>query len=246
MGLLFRSNYDLAGCILSVSLLRMGFGDLKSQSGLEALNKHLEDKSYIEGYTPSQADAVVFSALSSPPPTELCHALRWYNHILSYGNEKSKFPGQKKDISSYGAAPVTNGKHADDDDDDDDDLFGSDLESEEESEEAKKKRDETLAKYKAKKATKKQVIAKSSILLDVKPWDDETDMTEVERNVRSIEADGLLWGASKLVPLAYGIKKLQISCVVEDDKISTDFLEAEITKFEDLVQSIDIAAFNKI
>lgn len=29
---------------------KMGFGDLKSRSGLEALNKYLEDKSYIEGY----------------------------------------------------------------------------------------------------------------------------------------------------------------------------------------------------
>lgn len=29
---------------------KMGFGDLKSKSGLEALNKYLEDKSYIEGY----------------------------------------------------------------------------------------------------------------------------------------------------------------------------------------------------
>lgn len=44
-------------------------------------------------------------------------------------------------------------------------------------------------------------------------------MGEIEAKVRSIEADGLLWGASKLVPLAYGIKKLQISCVVEDDKV---------------------------
>lgn len=29
-------------------------------------------------------------------------------------------------------------------------------------------------------------------------------------------------------------------------QISTDFLEDEITKFEDYVQSMDIAAFNKI
>ena len=72
------------------------------------------------------------------------------------------------------------------------------------------------------------------------------DMKEVERLVRTIEADGLVWGAAKLIPLAYGIKKLQISCVIEDDKISTDFLEEEITKFEELVQSMDIAAFNKI
>ena len=71
-------------------------------------------------------------------------------------------------------------------------------------------------------------------------------MKKFEELVRSIEADGLLWGASKLVPLAYGIKKLQINCVIEDDKISTDFLEEEITKFEDYVQSMDVAAFNKI
>lgn len=73
-----------------------------------------------------------------------------------------------------------------------------------------------------------------------------SDMAEIERLVRTIEADGLLWGASKLIPLAYGIKKLQINCVIEDDKISTDFLEEEITKFEDHVQSMDVAAFNKI
>lgn len=36
---------------------------------------------------------------------------------------------------------------------------------------------------------------KSSILLDIKPWDDETDMKKLEEAVRSIEMPGLLWGA---------------------------------------------------
>ena len=71
-------------------------------------------------------------------------------------------------------------------------------------------------------------------------------MAELERLVRSIQKDGLVWGAGKLVPLAYGIKKLQISCVVEDDKVSTDDLEEAIVAFEDHVQSMDIAAFNKV
>ena len=39
------------------------------------------------------------------------------------------------------------------------------------------------------------LIAKSNVILDVKPWDDETDMAELEKCVRSIEMDGLLWGA---------------------------------------------------
>ncbi|XP_072296943.1 eukaryotic translation elongation factor 1 delta a (guanine nucleotide exchange protein) isoform X6 [Eucyclogobius newberryi] len=133
---------------------------------------------------------------------------------------------------------------ADDDEEDDDDLdlFGSD----EEDEEAERVKQERLDAYAAKKAKKPALIAKSSIILDVKPWDDETDMAKMEECVRTIHMDGLLWGASKLVPVGYGIKKLQINCVVEDDKVGTDILEEEITKFEDYVQSVDVAAFNKI
>lgn len=39
---------------------------------------------------------------------------------------------------------------------------------------------------------------KSSVLLDVKPWDDETDMKKLEEAVRSVEMPGLLWGAGML------------------------------------------------
>ncbi|XP_030015858.1 eukaryotic translation elongation factor 1 delta a (guanine nucleotide exchange protein) isoform X4 [Sphaeramia orbicularis] len=138
-------------------------------------------------------------------------------------------------------AKVTNGG-GDKADDDDFDLFGSD----EEDEEAERIKQERVEMYAAKKAKKPALIAKSSILLDVKPWDDETDMVQLEQCVRSVQMDGLLWGASKLVPVGYGIKKLQINCVVEDDKVGTDILEEEITKFEDYVQSVDVAAFNKI
>ncbi|XP_038934741.1 elongation factor 1-delta isoform X11 [Rattus norvegicus] len=133
---------------------------------------------------------------------------------------------------------------AEDDEDNDIDLFGSD--EEEEDKEAARLREERLRQYAEKKAKKPTLVAKSSILLDVKPWDDETDMAQLETCVRSIQLDGLVWGASKLVPVGYGIRKLQIQCVVEDDKVGTDLLEEEITKFEEHVQSVDIAAFNKI
>jgi EF-1 guanine nucleotide exchange domain len=36
---------------------------------------------------------------------------------------------------------------------------------------------------------------KSSVLMDIKPWDDETDMKKLEEAVRSVEMPGLLWGA---------------------------------------------------
>ncbi|XP_015271488.1 PREDICTED: elongation factor 1-beta [Gekko japonicus] len=222
----------------------MGFGDLKSSAGLKILNDFLADKSYIEGYVPSQADVAVFEAVGSPPPPpELFHALRWYNHIKSY-KQKSSLPGIKKALGKYGPADVEDATGGDSKDDDDIDLFGSD--EEEESEEAKRLREERLAQYESKKAKKPTLVAKSSLLLDVKPWDDETDMGKLEECVRSIQADGLVWGSSKLVPVGYGIKKLQIQCVVEDDKVGTDMLEERITAFEDYVQSMDVAAFNKI
>lgn len=76
--------------------------------------------------------------------------------------------------------------------------------------------------------------------------DDETDMKELEANVRSIEKDGLVWGASKLVPVGFGIKKLQINLVVEDEKVSLDELQEQIDEFEDHVQSTDVAAMMKL
>jgi len=127
---------------------------------------------------------------------------------------------------------------------DDEDLFASD--NEEDSAEAERIKAERVAAYTAKKSAKPALIAKSNVILDVKPWDDETDMKEMEKLVRGIEMSGLLWGASKLVPVGYGIKKLQISCVVEDDKISIEELTEKIESNEDFVQSVDIAAFNKV
>ncbi|KAA3678959.1 uncharacterized protein DEA37_0000736 [Paragonimus westermani] len=111
---------------------------------------------------------------------------------------------------------------------------------------AEKMRAQRLAEYEAKKSKKPAETAKSNIILDVKPWGDDTDLKEMENLVRNIKADGLYWGQSKFVPLAYGIKKLQICCVVEDDKVGTDFLEEAITGLEDHVQSVDIVAFNKV
>merc|ERR1712142_1227034 len=168
-------------------------------------------------------------------------------------NLKARFAKLEERLNNMGqstpvkeAAPVQQAEE--EEDDDDIDLFGSD--DDEEDAAAEKLKAERVAAYnerKAAKGAKKGVlIAKSNILLDVKPWDDETDMAALEAEVRKIETDGLLWGASKLVAVGYGIKKLQICCVVEDDKVGTDFLEEEITAIEDFVQSVDVAAFNKI
>lgn len=128
---------------------------------------------------------------------------------------------------------------------DDFDLFGSS--DDEEDVEKERVKEARLKAYAEKKAKKPECIAKSSIILDVKPWDDTTDMREMEKHVRKIEKGGLVWGGAKLIPLAYGIKVLQIICVVEDNKVSVDDLIDQITEeVSDYVQSVDIVAFNKI
>uniref|UniRef100_A0A2K6Q063 Elongation factor 1-beta n=1 Tax=Rhinopithecus roxellana TaxID=61622 RepID=A0A2K6Q063_RHIRO len=202
----------------------MGFGDLKSFL-LQVLNDYLADKSYIKGYVPTQAHVAIFEAVSSPPPADLCHALHCYNQIKSYEKEKARLPGVKKAVGRYGPANVedTTGSGATDSKDDDEiDLLGSDEE------------EKRLAQYESKKKQKTPaLVAKSSILLDVNPWDDETDMAKLKECVRSIQADGLVWGSSKLVP------RLQIPYVVEDDKVGADMLEEQIAP-------MDVAPFNKV
>uniref|UniRef100_A0A6M2DK55 Putative elongation factor 1 beta/delta chain n=1 Tax=Xenopsylla cheopis TaxID=163159 RepID=A0A6M2DK55_XENCH len=219
----------------------MAFGDVKTEKGQQALNSHLADHSYVEGYAPSKADVDLFNSLPKAPSANLVHLARWYRHIASYtksGGDSAGFPNLASPLAA-GAKTTTQN-----DDDDDVDLFASD--NEEDDAEAARLREERLKAYADKKSKKPVLIAKSSIVLDVKPWDDETDMKEMEKVVRSINMDGLVWGASKLVPVGYGINKLQIICVVEDDKVSIDLLTEEIQNFEDFVQSVDIAAFNKI
>ncbi|XP_058462511.1 probable elongation factor 1-beta [Malaya genurostris] len=222
----------------------MAFGDVKTPKGLLELNSFLAEHSYIEGYVPSKADLSVFEALGKAPTGDYVHVQRWYRHIASFSSQERANWGGQILPQVAGAKPTVTAKAAAADDDDDVDLFGS--EDEEESAEAAKLKEERLAAYNAKKSKKPALIAKSSIILDVKPWDDETDMKLMETSVRSIEMDGLLWGAAKLVPVGYGINKLQICCVIEDDKVSVDELQEKIQDFEDFVQSVDIAAFNKI
>lgn len=228
----------------------MGFTDLLTDAGLTLLNSWVSTRSYITGFSASQADVAVFKALKEAPnAAKYPSAARWYKHIATYEDEFATLEGDaSKPYTVYGpeVAEVTlnPAKAPAAEDDDDVDLFGSD--DEEEDAEAARVREERLAAYREKKAAKPKVAAKSVVTLDVKPWDDETDLAAMEAAVRGIEQDGLLWGASKLVAVGFGIKKLQINLVVEDEKVSLDELQETIQEFEDFVQSTDVVAMQKL
>ncbi|KAL6319388.1 hypothetical protein AAG906_014062 [Vitis piasezkii] len=226
------------------------FYGVNSGSGLKKLDEYLLTRSYISGYQASKDDITVHAALSKAPSSEYVNVSRWYNHIEAL-LRISGVSGEGCGVTIEGFAPVdavatppaedTKATAAEDDDDDDVDLFG------EETEEEKKAAEARAAAVKA--SGKKKESGKSSVLLDVKPWDDETDMKKLEEAVRSIKMEGLLWGASKLVPVGYGIKKLQIMLTIVDDLVSVDDLIEEQLTVEptnEYVQSCDIVAFNKI
>ncbi|KAJ6676503.1 RIPENING REGULATED PROTEIN DDTFR10-LIKE [Salix viminalis] len=206
------------------------FHDLTSAAGLKKLDDFLLSRSYISGYQASKDDLTVYSALSSAPSAEYVNVSRWFSHIdalLRISGVESEGCG----VVVKGSAPITEeaiatppstetkAAAAEDDDDDDVDLFG------EETEEEKKAAEERAAAVKA--STKKKESGKSSVLMDVKPWDDETDMKKLEEAVRSVQMEGLLWGASKLVPVGYGIKKMTIMLTIVDDLVSVDTLIEE-------------------
>ena len=159
--------------------------------------------------------------------------------VLSLQARVDKLDGAASSAPAPKSAPAPA-----EEDDDDVDLFGSD--EEEDDEEKKRITEERLKAYHEKKSKKPALIAKTSVLLDVKPWDDETDMDAMLAAVKTIEMEGLVWGANKLVPVGYGIQKLQVMCVVEDAKVSIDELQEKIADFEDFVQSVDVAAMNKV
>ncbi|KAL9935871.1 hypothetical protein V8E36_005448 [Tilletia maclaganii] len=234
----------------------MSLPDFSSDAGLAQLESYLGDKSYIDGYYPSQADKAVFEAIkSSPDAGKYPHTARWYAHIDSF---KAEFDDLKGDASkaasnlssapsssSAGAGKAAAAPAAAAEEDEDIDLFGSD--DEDEDAEAARIKAERVAEYEKKKAAKgPRAAAKSVVTFEVKPWDDETDMVELEKSVRSIEQDGLVWGASKLVPVGYGVSKLQITIVIEDEKVSLEDLQEKVAEFEDYVQSSDIAAMQKL
>ncbi|EFA78143.1 elongation factor 1b-related protein [Heterostelium album PN500] len=85
---------------------------------------------------------------------------------------------------------------------------------------------------------------KSAIVFDVRPEDESSDLKLVEQNIRKITKPGLCWGEAKCESLAYNLKHLMISCVVEDS-VSVDDLQSQITNFPN-VQTVEIESFSKI
>jgi len=249
------------------------FKKLSSDSDLAKLNDFLSTRSYMEGYRASQNDVCVYKQALTVANTIDCtkfpHVSRWFNHINAFTPaQRCRFPGEVKDgkcdksdkscdkadkscdkaktdkkEEKKAAAPVEEAEE----EEEDKPMGFDDMGNESDDDEAQKAIDAIAAIKLAKDAAagKKAVIARSTLILDVKPEGSETDMAKLEKDVRSIAMEGLVWAGSEMVPVAYGVKKLRIISVIVDDLVSTDDLRELIEGLEGC-QSTDIYAFNKV
>ena len=180
------------------------FKDLHSDAGLKSLNEHLATRSYIDGYKPSAADSALLPQLSaSIDSSKYPHAARWLSHIASFS------PLIRHSWAAGGAAATKGGKPAAaaapapaEEEDDDDDFMAS-LSDDEDDEDAGNAAQALIAKKNAereaaKRASKGGPTAKSSLILDIKPEDSETDMNELLTEVKQIEMEGLTWGGHEV------------------------------------------------
>lgn len=220
--------------------------ELSEKSGLGKFNGFLKLKSYIVGYAPTQADVEVFKAFpaSGPDSKVAPHAARWYSHIAAFTEEERK--GWPAAQVPYGSATAKAKPAAEKEDDpfgDDDDLFGDDDGA------AAKALQEKLKKEAVERGKRKAAKARSLIVLEVKPFDAETDLETLAKNIKSMTHEGIQnWGQEhKLEPVAFGIKKLVISCVVHDNLVGMDDIIDMINdKYEDDIQSIDVQSMSKV
>jgi elongation factor 1-beta len=122
---------------------------------------------------------------------------------------------------------------------DDIDIFA------EETEEEKELNKQNAEKQQAKKETTLK-NTRSQVVIDIKPWEAETNLDELADKLRAKEREGLVWGAMEKKPLAYGVSKLVVLLTIDDHLVSADDIEDMITEEEDYVQSMEVATWNKL
>jgi elongation factor 1-beta len=216
-------------------------------------------RSYVTGYALSEDDKKELKALTGIPSAATHpNVYRWAVHIVALtgifvGQAAAAAPAPAT-AAAPAAAPAAPAAA-----DDFDDMFGGDDDEDGETAaeraatKARKERMELARKLKEEKDAaegkkkKAKEVEKSLVVLEVKPWEADTDLEAVWKEIIKYQQEGLTWGASfKLEPVAYGIKKLVLTCTIVDSLVVLDDITENIEAMEDYVQSVEIASMNKI
>ena len=231
------------------------------ESCLAELEKSLANNLFIKGAHPTHDDATTFAkfveAKCIPDQDKYPSVWAWYSLMVLFEDEviKSWKPAEKpqekkggkgKDHGKKGKEGKKEKEEKEEKkpekaEEDDMDLFG------EETEEEKKAKEEMKQKNKGKKKEKKKPVDKSHVILEIKGWEKDQDLEALAKKIIStIKKDGLQWNTGfKLEEVAFGIKKLVIAFLAEDDKCSVQEITDELESWEDDIQSVEVVSFNK-
>ena len=90
--------------------------------------------------------------------------------------------------------------------------------------------------------------SKTQIVYHVKPWEAGCDLDGLWNKIVSNKLEGLTWGEGySTEDVTHDVKKLVLSCVIDDKKITTtDDVEDIINQYVDEIQSCDMANMNKV
>ena len=235
------------------------------ESVLADFEKKLENNLFVNGAQPSQDDAQAFekfiTAKCVPDQDKFPSVWAWYSLMVLFEDEVIKSwkpsgkPNQQQQKGGKGEKGGEKGgkkgkkdkkeekpKKDDDVDVDDLDLFGEETEVDKKAKEDIKKKNQE-----SKKKGKKKEIDKYHVILEVKWWEAYQDLEALAKKIIStIKKDGLSWNTGyKLEEVAFGVKKLIIAFLAEDEKCSVQEIVDELESWEDDIQSVDVVSFNK-
>jgi elongation factor 1-beta len=132
---------------------------------------------------------------------------------------------------------------------DKDSLFGSDDDEPAAPKEKKPKKEAKKEEPKKEVKKKEKPIAKSIVVFEVKVYEVMTDeqLETLAKKCLELKLDGLVWNNTpKYLDVAFGVRKIQLGCVIEDDKVLTDDIFDQITAWEEEVQSVDMISMQKL
>lgn len=243
--------------------------NVKDENSLMDLNKHLSSNLFIGGHQPNNQDAFTFEAFQGKAPniTKYPAICGWFYLVHYFAplreswktlseekNEKILKPKKEEKKDEKKENKKDSKKENVPTQNNDLDL-GIDVEEDPEAVKARQARMQAALEKKKQKdkekeskgIKKEQVIAKSLILLDIKVFEADQDLKKLYEKIKEINMEGLEWKQDYKTPvIAFGIKKLVMGLVVEDEKVSVEDVIEKIEALEDEVQSVDIACFNKI
>lgn len=267
--------------------MALTFAKLSSTEGLTQLNAYLAARVYVFGLEPTTQDADLFAMIGNAPCAKTYpNVARYYAHIGSFA-DKSKFVALAG--LSVSDAPVAAAAASKGDDDDSDEGLGGMLDDSDSDDEdpaaaaAAAKAAAQAAAQKKKKGKKRRPPERSEIILDIKPFDDQTDLDALAKKIKAMTIESLRhdefpgpnedgetwdwlekeaqkvderitlttghhWGEKHhLEEVGYGIKKLRMQCVVQNEIVGSDLLiELIQEKYPEEVQSVDVVAFQKM